>query len=102
MAATVLAFPARGGNGFAVSPDTELERLDCANLVQLANKQEGLDLSKLRRSPEILLAMCLFDQLPPKRKSAILAQMDEAVRRTGDEAVKQLSAALATLPMRRR
>lgn len=102
MAATILAFPARGGNGFTIASCPKPKKVDQTNLVQMARKADGPAVSKLTRTPELLLAMLLFQQLSRGRKDAILFHLDQIATATGDQQVSQLSATLEHLLKRRR
>jgi len=113
MATKLLAFPERGGTGFNIPRETKIGELDLTNLYSMSlvhsaeyNRKHRSNAPaeaeyRLERTPELLLALCLFEQLPHGRKNMVRHGVQEAYQRTGDEGARalgnMLAAAVATV-----
>jgi len=109
--ATIIRFPERGGKGFSLldigNPgEIKLKHLDHTNFVpyfsglSLARARKNMreipqeEAYTLERTPELLLALAVFKALPAGRRNVAQWIVEEAYRKTGDEAAWLLSNAL--------
>ena len=88
---TVIPFPSRGGTGFSVPAETKLKTLDLVNLYPFPSaksvgdkKARSATTSGLERTPEILIAMAIFKQLPHGRKNMARYEVQRVVEHFPD------------------
>ncbi len=94
MAAAVLAFPPRGGNGFNIPARTKYKRLDITNVCSLNLARSIRESQKaipevrdftFERTPEMLICMALYEAMPTDQRSRALASINEVHMRHCDE-----------------
>lgn len=108
MAATVLAFPDRGGNGFSVLDLPKRKKLNLSNICSLAVARaikieaerypEERDFT-LVRSPELLICMALFKAMPTDQRARAIMTVNETYAQHGDEDSRVASNLLAALSL---
>jgi hypothetical protein len=98
MAATILAFPDRGGNGFNIVPSTKLKQLDTTNLIPFAFGLSRAQMDReaaerypdekafmFERTPEMLICMALFKAMPTDQRARAMMAVNETYVRCCDE-----------------
>lgn len=111
MAATILPFPDRGGNGFNILNGTKLKHLDTTNLIPfafgLSRRQMDKEIAELpeerayqfERTPEMLICMALFKAMPSDQRARAIMTVNETYVRCCDEDSRIAGNILAALSL---
>ncbi|MBD3761479.1 hypothetical protein [Rhizorhabdus sp.] len=109
MAATILAFPARGGNGFNLLSAPKRKKIDHTNLaLSLTQRQMEKEARErfpeekafaLERTPELLIAMAIYKELDGVQQARVQMTVQGAYQKAGDEESRIAANILAAISL---